>query len=167
MRFLLLIFTSILLGCGDKGNHKKKSKEIIDTTIFVLDKTWKLDIVENKTKNYTAIILRDSTSISSLIGSGNTFPIKKNNEVCLDTILLNGGSMKAYLMRTYVNGSTYGAEVNYIIYQSSVYWELFQIPFDQSEIKFDTLNKELYVIKCLNGINVAEYKFSNGILIKM
>jgi hypothetical protein len=140
---------------------------MVDTTRIKLDSICTLDILVHKTKNYTALVLRDSSAINTLIGYGNTFPVEKNNRISLDTIVFTRGGEKSYLLRTYVNGSTYGAEVNYIIYKESGWWNIFRIPFDKNDVRYDAAKKEHQILIFKMDDEIEKYTFSNGFLTRI
>lgn len=74
------------------------------------------------------------------------------------------GGEKSYLLRTYVNGSTYGAEVNYIIYKEFGWWNIFRIPFDKNDVRYDAAKKEHQILNVKMDDEIEEYTFSHGLL---
>ena len=92
MRFVFLLCISVLLSCSNNNTRSPiTAKEMVDTTRVKLDSICTLDILVNKTKNYTALALRDSSAMNSLIGYGNTFPVEKNNRISLDNSIHSRG----------------------------------------------------------------------------
>jgi hypothetical protein len=168
MRFVFLLCLSVLFSCSNTNAKSPfRTKEMVDTTRIKLDSICTLDILVNKTKNYTALVLRDSSAMNSLIGYGNTFPVEKNNRISLDTMVFTRGGEKSYLFRTYVNGSTFGAEVNYIIYKEFGWWNIFRIPFDKNDVRYDPAKKEHQILNFKINDEIEKHTFSNGFLTRV
>lgn len=73
----------------------------------------------------------------------------------------------SYLLRTYVNGSTYGAEVNYIIYKEYERWNIFRIPFDKNDVRYDAVKKVHQILNIKMDDEIEKYTFSNGLLTRI
>lgn len=164
MKYSVIIYLLFsLASCQEVQRDNTVKIAELDTTSIVLDPSNVLDVVVNKSKNYTSFIIRDSTAVQSIMGCGNTFPIFQGSNISCDTIRFAKGKKDAYFFRTYVVGSTYGAEVNYLLYQSTG-WELFRIPFDNNEVVFNKVTKAHEIIQMIRGQEIARYTFSEGLL---
>lgn len=159
--FFLLLFLALSSCIGQSQNKDKVINQTEDTGVLKLVKTYyldkdsiaSLDILQNEVDNYVMLQTKWHNQISSIAGEGNIVFVDEN--ISLDTVFFEKNK-RVYVLPTSVFGSTYGASVYFLIYESnfSNAWEIYRIPFDRLDIK--TSKTQLS--------NIVRYTFDNQTL---
>jgi hypothetical protein len=131
---------------------------------FYLDtnKTAKLEIYRNEIDNYILLQTKWESNILSISGEGNID--FANGILRLDTICFEKGR-QIFILPAYTYGSTYGAEVYFLIYENDYKnaWYIFKIPFDRLEIKVGNNNLS-YILRHMPNGKTIKYIFKDEIL---
>jgi|GEM_PF-6272786 len=169
-----LVFISCLFACDSDANigntsnfTRKLSNDTI--TVFLLNESsgkYYLDIIQSKNPRYLNLELRQNEDVLSSIGYSNVSPVIKEELPKIDTLDFNTDGLSEYVVYSYVEGSTYGADVDFIVYHGISTMELIRIPFERIKISYmDKFQDYIITSYEANGTEIL-YKFDKGNFIR-
>ena len=172
-RLMILAFCLVLLGCNVSDNDVARSSENIELKqgakpeIIELDANGDeaiLELEEDKIKNILTIRTKKNDEVLSISGCGNNQFVRDNKgDIIIDTLNFYQSNI-GYLITSFVNGSTYGAETYFLIHKKSQ-WLVSRLPFYRmrySDINNDGID-ELIDFKSQNDSSI--YNFRSGIIL--
>lgn len=172
---IIVVILFVFVGCT---SNKKKKKEIHqEQKAPQNEKVIKVFSLGNKNSNATAELIRNSHENSITIqtkrddfllaksGYGNSdFQINdKGGSIKIDTVQFNKFKSNAYVIYTYIKGSTFGAGFNYIIYKKDE-WAVMRLPFLRSKISDVDADGYKEIINFTSTGDKTTYYFRSGLV---
>jgi len=147
------------------GQVRSGSSSVIgDTTIVKLDPGGAavLRAVSEGGNLYLTISDSSSKHLNAINGCGDCSS-DLTDSLFLRPVFLSEGKTQQYLIIAPVNGSTYGAEYMFIVWNDGVEWNITKSPFHMYEIRRKGNHD---VIVSHDGVTDVEYGFDNGLFLR-
>lgn len=139
-------------------------KEQINVIEFPIGDETILELIEDLNGNNLLLKTKRSNELISVSGCGNSQFIKDTDGTIKIDSLIFGEGRKGFLVSSFVNGSTYGAETHFMIYKKGQ-WIVSRLPFSRMRIIDINEDGTDELIEYQSQNDSLIYNFQSGVVV--